>query len=92
MDELTLASRLADLSSEAERLANTVYLDEDVPPERTRRHAHRLRETLGAALLLSERLARQTGNGPMVEMKEGPDGNTGEARFAVGLDGSEFDL
>lgn len=92
MDKLTLASRLSDLASDAERLANTIYLEEDVPDERTRRHAHRLRETLGTALMLSERLARETGNGPMVEMKEGPDGATGEARFAVDLGGPEIGL
>jgi len=86
MDEKTLASRLSDLASEAERLANKIYLDEDVPAERTRRHAHRLRETLGAALVLSERLARKAGNDTMVKMDERPDG-TGEARFTVELGG-----
>lgn len=85
MDEPTLASRLSDLASEAERLANTIYLDEDVPAERTRRHAHRLRETLGIALVLSERLARQNGSGHMVEFSQRPDG-TGEASFAVNLE------
>lgn len=61
MDEQTLASRLSDLASEAEYLANTIYLDEEVPAERTRRHTHRLRETLATALVLSERLAREAG-------------------------------
>lgn len=85
MDEQTFAERISRLASEAERLANTIYLDEDVPAERTRRHTHRLRETLGVALVISERLARQNGNGHMVEFSQRPDG-AGEASFAVNLD------
>lgn len=89
MDEITLASRLSDLATEAEQIANTIYLNEDVPAERTRRNAHRLRETFGVALMLSERLARQAGNGPMVEMRGRADG-TGEARFVVDLGEAEL--
>lgn len=37
MDKLTLASRLSDLTSDAERLANTIYLDQDMPDEWARR-------------------------------------------------------
>lgn len=84
MDGPSLASRLSDLTSEAEYLANTIYLNEDIPAERTRRHTHRLREILGVALVLSERLARKNGNGKMVQFSERPDG-TGEASFEVNL-------
>jgi hypothetical protein len=42
------------------------------------------------ALVLSEMLARETGNGPMVEMRGRPDG-TGEVRFVVDLDEADLD-
>ena len=84
MDKLILASRLSDLASEAEQFVNKIYLSEEDPAELIRHRAHRLRETLGTALLLSEQLAREAGNDSIVEVKERPDG-TGEARFSVNL-------
>ena len=49
----SLASRLSQLASDAESLAETIRSsDADVPPERTRRRAHQLRETFGTALIL----------------------------------------
>jgi len=85
METEQLADRLSDLASRAEYLANTIYLGEDTPDERMRRDAHDLRETLGLALVLAERLAREHGNLRMVETTELDDG-TGEASFAVNLD------
>ena len=88
--ENSLASRLSRLASDAESLAETIRSGTEAPPDRTRRRAHRLRETLGVALVLSEMLARETGNGPMVEMGGRPDG-TGEVRFVVDLDEADLD-
>jgi hypothetical protein len=73
--EDSLAARLSKIVGDAESLAETIRTQKDPPlPERTRRRAHRLRETLGVALIMSEMLARETGNGPMVEMRGRPDG------------------
>jgi hypothetical protein len=88
--EDSLAARLSKLASDAESLAETIRTQNDALPERTRRRAHQLRETLGVALIMSEMLARETGNGPMVEMRGRPDG-AGEARFVVDLDGVELE-
>ena len=89
--EDSLAAQLSKIVGDAESLAETIRTQKDPPlPERTRRRAHRLRETLGVALIMSEMLARETGNGPMVEMRGRPDG-AGEARFVVDLDGVELE-
>lgn len=89
METEQLANRLSDLASRAEYLANTIYLGEDTPDERMRRDAHDLRETLGLALVLAERLAREHGNRRMVTFDERDD-NTGEARFQIALDDPEI--
>lgn len=86
----SIASRISKLASDAESLADTIRSGGEAPPERTRRQAHQLRETLGVALILSEMLARETGNGPMVKVNGRPDG-TGEARFALNLDEVDLD-
>jgi len=89
MSPNSLAGRLSDLASKAEYLANKIYLDEDAPDKRTRHLSHRLRETLGVALVLSERLARENGNDSMVTLSDQGDGPQ-EARFAVALDETEI--
>jgi hypothetical protein len=58
--------------------------------DRARRRAHRLRETLGVALILSERLAREKGNDVMVQLEAVADG--GRASFSVDLDSSDWNL
>ena len=57
---------------------------EDTPDERTRRRTHELRQTVGVLLILSERLARDTGNDSMVTLDRNGDG-TGTASFTVNL-------
>jgi len=89
METEELANRLSDLASRAEYLANTIYLGEDTPDERMRRDAQDLRETLGLALVLAERLAREHGNLHMVTLDE-QDADTAEARFEVALDDPEI--
>ena len=58
---------------------------EDTPDERTKRRTHDLRQTLGVLLILSERLARDTGNDSLVTLDGNGDG-TGTASFTVALD------
>lgn len=89
MEDSTLAERLSDLASRAESIAEEIQAAGDEVPERTRRHAHRLREVLGVALILSDRLARRAGNDRMVLLEDRGDG-TGEARFTVALDESSI--
>lgn len=89
MDNNQFASRLSDLASRAEYLANTIYSGEDTPDERMRRDAHDLRETLGLALVLAERLARDHGNRRMVTLDEKGD-DTGEARYQIALNDPEI--
>ena len=84
METEQLANRLSDLASRAEYLANTIHLGEDTSDERMRRDAHDLRETLGLALVLAERLAREHGNLRMVTLGERDEG-TSEARYQVAL-------
>jgi hypothetical protein len=87
----SLAKRISDLASEAESLAESVRAAEEDLPDRTRRDAHRLREVLGTALILSDRLARENGNDRMIMLEDRGDG-TGRASFAVNLDDSPLNL
>lgn len=89
MDTEQLADRLSGLASRAEHLANTIYVGEDISDERMRRDARDLRETLGIALVLAERLAREHGNLRMVTLDE-QDEDIGEAHFEVALDDPEI--
>jgi hypothetical protein len=89
METEKLADRLSNLASRTEYLANTIYLGEDTPDERMRRDARDLRETLGRALVLAERLAREHGNLHMVTLGERDDG-IAEARFEVALEDLEI--
>jgi hypothetical protein len=58
--------------------------------DRARRRAHRLRETIGVALILSERFARDVGNDEMVKLERVADG--GRASFSVDLNSDEWNL
>ena len=73
------------LNDAADLLRDVDDATEDTPDERTRRRAHKLRQTVGALLVLSERLAREHGNGSMVTLDHNGDG-TGTASFTVNLD------
>ena len=75
-----LLERAACLLSDVQNAPN------DAPAARTRRRTHELRQTVGVLLILTERLARERGNDPMVELEARTDG-TGRARFTVELDG-----
>ena len=57
----------------------------DAPAARTARRTHELRQTVGVLLILTDRLAREHGNAPMVELEARTDG-TGRACFTVELD------
>lgn len=87
MNDMT-ADRIDGLLNEARGLLDAIR--EGEADDRTRRRAHRLRETLGVALILSEHLARDAGNGPMVELEATADG--GRVAFSVDLDGDEWTL
>lgn len=80
-----LLNRISTLASKAGHLANKIYLDEDAIDEEIRNHTHSLREILGIALVLSERLARENDNESMVTLRDQGKG-PGEARFPVALD------
>jgi len=75
--------QLDRLLEDAQRLLRDVDdATEDTPDERTRRRTHELRQTLGVLVVLSERLARDTGNDSMVTL----DRDTGAVSFTVALD------
>jgi len=75
--------QIGRLLQRAERLLGAVQAArQDTPAERIARQAHELREHVAALLILCEGLARETGNGSMVEL----DSDTGRARFTVELD------
>ena len=83
MPDRTLTDQIDRLLRDATRLLRAV--DEgmgDAPDERTRRRTHELRQTVGVLLILSERLAREHGNGSMAVL----DRDTGTASFTVNLD------
>ena len=61
------------------------HATEHTPSKRTARTAHELRECLGVLLILTERLARESGNARMVEL----DARTGRASFVVDLEGTD---
>ena len=82
--------QIARLLERTTRLLEDVQnAPDDTPDERTRRRTHELRQAVGALLILTERLARERGNAPMVEMGEGADG-TGRVSFTVDLEGTEL--
>jgi hypothetical protein len=82
MPDDTLADQIDRLLADAQALASAL---DDGPDGRRKRRAHRLRETAGVLLILSERLARQTGNERMVTLDNHGDG-TGTASVTVSLD------
>jgi hypothetical protein len=82
MPDDTLADQIDRLLADARELVSAL---DDGPDGRTKRRAHRLRETAGVLLILSERLARDEGNGSMVTLDDNGDG-TGTASFTVSLD------
>jgi hypothetical protein len=82
MPDDTLADQIDRLLADAQALASAL---DDGPDGRTKRRAHRLRETVGVLLILSERLARDEGNERMVTLDNHGDG-TGAASFTVSLD------
>jgi hypothetical protein len=88
METETLAQRLSDLAREAESLAESIRTEDDLP-ERRARDAHRLREVLGVALILSDRLARAHDRDRMLVLDDRGDG-TGHVRFSVALDESQI--
>jgi hypothetical protein len=77
-----LRDQIARLLDDADELVSAL---DDGPDGRRRRDAHRLRETIGVLLVLSERLARDEGSGSMVTLDDNGDG-TGTASFTVSLD------
>ena len=78
--------QLDRLLNDAQRLLRDVDdATEDIPDQRTRRRTHELRQTLGVLLVLTERLARDAGNGSLVTLDNHGDG-TGTATFTVALD------
>ena len=82
---------LANLLRKAQDLLRDVQDgSSDDETERTRRRAHRLRETLGVALIVSERFAQQHENGSMIELDSHGDG-TGTASFTVDLSSAELE-
>jgi hypothetical protein len=87
MDDST-AEHIDGLLDEARGLLDAIR--EGEADDRARRRAHRLRETLGVALILSERLARDAGNDAMVRLEATADG--GRVAFSVDLDSDEWTL
>jgi uncharacterized membrane protein YccC len=83
-----LEDQLAGLLDEARGLLDAIR--EGEADNRARRRAHGLRETLGVALILSERLARDAGNDEMVQLERS--GHGGRVSFSVDLDSDEWDL
>jgi hypothetical protein len=83
MPDDALTTQIDQLLDDARELVSA--LDDDGPDGRTARDTHRLRETVGVLLILSERLARQTGNERLVTLDDNGDG-TGTASFTVSLD------
>lgn len=79
------AAQLEGLAREAESLAASIRENDDAT-ERRRRDAHRLREIFGVALVLSEGLATEEGNGSMLTI----DGETGRVCYTVALDEAEI--
>ena len=78
--------QLDRLLTDAQRLLRDVDdADSDTPDQRTRRRTHELRQTVGVLLVLTERLARENGNGSLVTLDNHGDG-TGTASFTVNLD------
>ena len=84
-DRLDSIRDLLQGAADLEKAIREGIQDENTPNERTRRRAHRLRETLGVALVLSERLTREFGNGEMVRLEPSDEG-TGQASFSIVLD------
>ena len=84
-DDPTLCGQLEALAADARDLADTIRTTDDMPRGQAQQHSHQLRETLGVALVLAERLNRQQGNDQMVEITEQPDG-IGEVRYEISVD------
>jgi hypothetical protein len=84
-DNPTLPGQLEALAEDARDLAHSIRTTGDMPRGQAQQHAHQLRETLGVALVLAERLNRQQGNDQMVVISRHPDG-TGEVRYEISLD------
>jgi len=86
-DDPTLPDQLETLAEDARDLADAIRTDDtgDMPQVQAQQHGHQLRETLGVALILAERLNRQQGNAQMVEITEQPDG-IGEVCYEISVD------
>jgi len=84
-DDQTLCGQLEALVEDARDLAHTIASTDDMPHIQAQQHSHQLRETLGVALILAERLNRQQGNDQMITISRHPDG-TGEVRYEISLD------
>ena len=68
-DEIAIPDRteqIGRLLARAERLLGDVETARDTPAARTRRRAGELRQTIAVLLIFTERIARETGNAPMV--------------------------
>jgi hypothetical protein len=83
MPDDALTNQIGRILEDANDLADA--LSDDAPDGRTARDTHRLRETVGVLLILSERLARDEGNERLVTLDNHGDG-TGTASFTVSLD------
>ena len=84
-DDNPLPGQLEALAEDARDLAHSIRTTGEMPRGQAQQHAHQLRETLGVALVLAERLARQQGTDRMVEISRHLDG-TGEVRYEISLD------
>jgi hypothetical protein len=84
-DSPTLPGQLEALAEDARDLAHAIRTTGDMPRGQAQQHGHQLRETLGVALILAERLNRQQGNAQMVETTENP-GGTEEVAYLINLD------
>lgn len=85
MENPDLSAQIEALTEDARDLAHSIREDDEQPAERTRRRAHQLREHLGVALILSERLARQKGNGEMLKLEDREDG-TGRVSYTANVE------
>ena len=83
-DDPTLPDQLETLAEDARDLAHAIRTG-DMPRSQAQQHGHQLRETLGVALILAERLNRQQGNAQMVVINEQPDG-IGEVCYEISVD------
>jgi len=89
MENNNLAAQVEALAEDARDLAHSIRDDDNQPADRSRQRAHQLRQHMGIALVLAERLAQQKGNAEMLTTTDQRDG-TGQVCYTIDLEPTEI--